>query len=414
MKKILFFIFASSLSILINNSQAQWVQVSNGIANRNVRCLTSSGSYIFAGMENYYGIYYSSNYGDSWILRGLPANLIYSLAANDNYIFAGLDTEICRSSDYGITWTHRSFLNPSTISSIALSGNNVILSSQNLGTAEIYHSSDNGSNWNYLRAITGGSSIVSVFQNHFYISSGSPPYTLYHSSNFGLNWTSSMIWPLGKPLCIGAFSNYIYAGTSKPGTFDSIYGFCTSSDYGMSWAITGLLKKNISAITVSGNNVIAGTKDSGIYVSTNNGFSWVKRNEGLPTINTTNTLHIFNNYVYAGILNQAVWRRPLTELINGINTISSEVPETFKLFQNYPNPFNPNTNIRYQISNNKYIKLKVYDLLGKEVASLVDKKQEAGIYEVSFDANNLSSGMYFYSLYADEVRMDTKRMVLIK
>lgn len=203
-------------------------------------------------------------------------------------------------------------------------------------------------------------------------------------------------------------------GTSKYNTTDSLCGLCISSDYGNTWAIAGLTQKNITAIAISGYNVIAGTKDSGIYISTNNGLDWIKKNEGLTSVNTTNVLYIFNNYVYAGIANQAVWRRPLSELIIGINNNTSLVPPSFALEQNYPNPFNPVTSIRYQIPNDKYVTIKVYNLIGKEIAELVKEKKTPGIYEVNFDANNLSSGFYFYSLYADGVQIDTKRMVLIK
>ncbi|MBI5401800.1 MAG: T9SS type A sorting domain-containing protein [Ignavibacteriae bacterium] len=98
----------------------------------------------------------------------------------------------------------------------------------------------------------------------------------------------------------------------------------------------------------------------------------------------------------------------------GIHNISSEVPKDYKLYQNYPNPFNSSTNIKYQITNNKFIKLKIFDILGKEVGILVNKFQKAGTYEVNFNANNLSSGVYFYSLFADDKRIDTKKMLMIK
>ena len=83
------------------------------------------------------------------------------------------------------------------------------------------------------------------------------------------------------------------------------------------------------------------------------------------------------------------------------------------LFQNYPNPFNPGTNIRYQIINNSYITLKIFDILGKEIAALVNEKQNAGIYNIEWDAENYSSGIYFYKLTADGFT-DIKKMVLLK
>ena len=75
-------------------------------------------------------------------------------------------------------------------------------------------------------------------------------------------------------------------------------------------------------------------------------------------------------------------------------------PKNFKLYQNYPNPFNPTTSINYQLTVNNLVTIKVYDILGKEVAILVNKEQSAGMHKIEFDATkyNLSSGVYFYEL----------------
>lgn len=94
---------------------------------------------------------------------------------------------------------------------------------------------------------------------------------------------------------------------------------------------------------------------------------------------------------------------------------NSNVPENFKLYQNYPNPFNPSTRINYELRITNYVTLKVYDLNGKEVTTLINKKQPAGSYTISFDAAkyNLSSGIYFYSLKTNKFT-DTKKMILVK
>jgi hypothetical protein len=97
----------------------------------------------------------------------------------------------------------------------------------------------------------------------------------------------------------------------------------------------------------------------------------------------------------------------------GINQISIEIPTEYKLYNNYPNPFNPLTNIKYQITNNKFTSLKVYDVLGKEVETLVNERQSPGTYEVRFDGSNMPSGIYFYTLRSGDFT-DTKRMLMIK
>jgi hypothetical protein len=89
------------------------------------------------------------------------------------------------------------------------------------------------------------------------------------------------------------------------------------------------------------------------------------------------------------------------------------LPEEFALFQNYPNPFNPSTTIRYNISQTAMVSLKVYDILGKEIATVVSTMQEPGRYAISFDASGLSSGMYFYSLRAGSY-VSTKKLLLTK
>ncbi|MBS1494803.1 MAG: T9SS type A sorting domain-containing protein [Bacteroidetes bacterium] len=98
-----------------------------------------------------------------------------------------------------------------------------------------------------------------------------------------------------------------------------------------------------------------------------------------------------------------------------VQFISSNIPSEFSLHQNYPNPFNPSTVIRYQLSVAGFTTLRIFDLLGKEVATLVNEKQNAGSYAVDFNSSefNLPSGIYFYTLNAGEFKQ-TRKMVLVK
>jgi hypothetical protein len=105
---------------------------------------------------------------------------------------------------------------------------------------------------------------------------------------------------------------------------------------------------------------------------------------------------------------------PLTEgQPLAVGNTGSSVPDKYSLSQNYPNPFNPTTNIKYQIANNGFVTLKVYDILGNEVATLVNEKKSAGYYEVTFDASNYPTGVYFYKLTTDNFT-ETKKMLMIK
>ncbi len=85
----------------------------------------------------------------------------------------------------------------------------------------------------------------------------------------------------------------------------------------------------------------------------------------------------------------------------------------YALYQNYPNPFNPSTKIQYSISSNQIVQIKIYDVLGKEITTLVNKEQSAGTYEVNFDGKGITSGIYFYSIKAGDFT-ETKSMILMK
>ena len=97
----------------------------------------------------------------------------------------------------------------------------------------------------------------------------------------------------------------------------------------------------------------------------------------------------------------------------GINNISSQIPPSYSLLQNYPNPFNPSTNIRYEIPKNSLVKIVVSDELGREIETLVNERQNAGTYEVTLNAMQYSSGVYFYRLTTEGYN-ETKKMILLK
>jgi hypothetical protein len=96
---------------------------------------------------------------------------------------------------------------------------------------------------------------------------------------------------------------------------------------------------------------------------------------------------------------------------------SPSVPAGFALFQNHPNPFNPSTIISYQLGTNSKVVLKIYDVLGKQIATLVNEQESAGVHTVSFDASKLTSGVYLYNLKAvgeGQTFISVKKMILLK
>ncbi len=102
-------------------------------------------------------------------------------------------------------------------------------------------------------------------------------------------------------------------------------------------------------------------------------------------------------------------------VMTGLEDGQRELPTNYSLSQNFPNPFNPETRINYELPNSGYVQIKVYDMLGREVAQLVNKEQNAGYYSVSFNTQSigLSSGIYIYRIHAGDF-FQTKKMILMK
>ncbi len=99
-------------------------------------------------------------------------------------------------------------------------------------------------------------------------------------------------------------------------------------------------------------------------------------------------------------------------IVIGIESISNALPREFRLEHNYPNPFNPQTTIKFALPDRSFVTLKIFDLLGREVTSLVDGDLQPGVHKVVFDANGLSNGVYFFRIQTDGFVMTRKLMLL--
>ena len=150
----------------------------------------------------------------------------------------------------------------------------------------------------------------------------------------------------------------------------------------------------------------------GVYHSSNEGVSWRLRNDSLKSSLAVRVLKVANGYLFAGLSGGSVWKRTVEDIIS-VKKISTEVPDKYTLGQNYPNPFNSMTKIQFQVPSSKFIKLVVFDLLGREVRTLVNEYKKAGTYEVRFESGDLPSGIYFYRMETNGFT-DVKRMILLK
>lgn len=151
--------------------------------------------------------------------------------------------------------------------------------------------------------------------------------------------------------------------------------------------------------------------DIGVFMTNNYGASWVELADGLPN---TVAMHLDYNQS-ANKLRIGTHGRGVYEITNltGIASNIGEIPSDFMLKQNYPNPFNPSTTISYNIAKKERVSLKVYDMMGKELYTLVNRTQDAGVYNIVFNAAPLSSGVYFYKLETENFT-DTKKMIIVK
>jgi hypothetical protein len=171
-------------------------------------------------------------------------------------------------------------------------------------------------------------------------------------------------------------------------------------------------------LAVSGSNIIAGTGNytggtGGIYLSTDNGASWINKNQGFDNIPEVTSLTITNDYIFAGTYQNSVWRRSLPEMITSVERLSTDLSMHFSLDQNYPNPFNPSTTINYSVAKEGNVKLTVYNVIGSKIATIVNEYKPGGSYSVQFNGSNLASGIYLYRLESGNYSA-AKKFILMK
>jgi hypothetical protein len=190
-------------------------------------------------------------------------------------------------------------------------------------------------------------------------------------------------------------------------------GVFRSTNNGTSWSEQndGITNLEINSLAINSlNNVFAGT-NNGVFRSTNNGTNWTGVNNNLTVPDVRALVINPSGFLFAGSVGGGVFRS-LNSTITSINYINIS-PGKYSLQQNYPNPFNPSTVISFQLAVSNFVSLKVYDVLGNVVATLVNEKQNEGTYSVDWNASSFPSGIYFYTLNAGEFA-ETKRMMLLK
>jgi hypothetical protein len=213
---------------------------------------------------------------------------------------------------------------------------------------------------------------------------------VFRSTNSGTTWVAvdssfgEDASDLPTPSCFLTFQGNLYAGTEQ--------GMFITSNRGISWAAmdSGLPAISILSLAGNGTSIFAGTDGAGIYLSTDKGVSWNAVDSGL---NAESIPALISNgtYLFAGTASDGIWKRPIVEMVTGVRTARNALPAKFSLSQNYPNPFNPVTTITYEIPTTSTVHLAVFDLLGRQVATLAEGLKHAGVYYCRLQAGTYTS-----------------------
>jgi hypothetical protein len=318
------------------------------------------------------GIYKSTDGSKNWEQKntGASINSCTKILINSDEIFASIYDAVYVSVDKGESWSE--FISKpdsgNEIVDIARAKDGKLFAAT---FSEIFRSDDNGSSWQL-------------------ITNGIPP-----TADFFMNLTLSD-------------EGYIYLGTRRSGIY-------RTNDCGDNWEY--IRQGWIRYVTTKpGGYIMAGAEQEGLIFSTDYGDTWQIENSGLPGSlpNTSFINSVYfdkDGYAYCSVHNYGIYRSALPVSVEGEEENSQL--SYYVLYQNFPNPFNSFTEIIYQLPKSGLVQLKVFDLLGSEVSVLVNEVKSAGKYEISFDASNLPSGVYLYSLRVNDFVQNNK-MTLLK
>ena len=409
-------------TFLSTDNGVMWSPIRSTSVNSNVRSFVSNDRDIFSGTNN--GIFRSTDDGSTWVYLGLAKLTVFSLAfSNDSsYLFAGTDSGIFRSMDRGLNWSRVGF-SDTLVLSLTVNGTKLYAgisgpSPLTLTGDGVYVSSDNGVTWSETGSI-GGNSVLSIAVRDNYLFAGTETFGVYYSTNYGALWNQVNSEQFDDVYSLAITSEGGNGMNVFAGTDGHVY---VSTDSGASWTSVldiGRLGPPVYAIAVVPTSkpvtdVLVGS-GSGIYLSTDAGSTWAQINTGFPGAGSYfgMALSMNSSYLFAGTYGVGVWRRPLSEIITAIKNNQSSFPTRFFLLQNYPNPFNPTTLISYQLPTPNFVSLEIYDVLGRKIKSLIEERQNSGAHSVTFNAEDLPSGVYFYRLESG-THNETKKLLLLR
>jgi hypothetical protein len=273
----------------------------------------------------------------------------------------------------------------------------------------IRRTTNGGANWSALTSGTTNNLYEIHYGNNGYIYTVGESGTIRRSTNNGSNWN-------GMP---SGTSNLLYdvRFPSSP-DFNTIFAIGSggiilkTTNGGTNWnALTSGTTNDLHEVHFTTGNIGYAVGNNGtIRATTNSGQTWAGQ-----TSNTTNNLWsvFFPDFSIGFTVGENGTIRKTVTGVLGIDPVNNTIPDNFSLGQNYPNPFNPITVISFQVADNSFVSLTIYDILGKEIEVMVNEQLKAGVYEVQWNAADYPSGVYLYTINAGSFR-DTKKMILTK
>jgi len=401
-----------------------------GLAGHGILSIASdSQGNIFAGTGDS-GLFRSLDQGESWLnVKNLPERFEAIAVGRNGFVYA----EAFRSTDEGMSWSGMPLPPHASpfFQAIHVAPNGDIyigvFDSDNFTGGLIYRSSDDGENWEDINDGLDSTLASSLLQHSFgilfagsawmniFIDRIDPPNQwffkggLRKSIDTGRTWIHlSGLYDEGVSTLKEDSSGRLFAGTGT-------HGMYRSDDTGSTWleVNAGLFtrsQKAISSMIINPRGHIFIATYGGVFESSDNGDHWIARNEGLADTTVWSMTIDSAGYLYVGTLS-GIYRS--IQSTSSVEHLGTDLPNQISLSQNYPNPFNPTTIINYSVPKPTHVKIIIYDVLGSEIATLVNERKQPGEYKVTWNAEGMSSGIYVYRLIAGEF-IETKKMVVIR
>jgi len=418
-------IFAFVMFLITSTVFSQWIQQQSGTTQNLMDiCFINENSGIAVGYSG--TIIRTSNGGTNWYIVTVPTsqNIFSTCFPSETTGYAsGYTGFVVKSTTYGIIWNNASPCGINVCSISFLNSNTGITGG---GGNLMCFTSDGGASFNprytpTSHFVTGihyvSSSLLLVTATN---SSGA---CIHRSTNGGINFTTVInmtnsgnqyVYTINAiyfrnentGIAVGSYSTY---GMSCGQIYRSTNGGVVWSGYSVAVLDTGIC---LSAVYFPDSATVYTIGNKGMILkSVNTGINYVKQISG--TSNQLNGIHMINSSTGYICGSGGVILKTTNGGVVGITPVNNKIPDKFALYQNYPNPFNPSTVIKFQVASSKLVKITVYDVLGKEVVTLVNEKLSPGNYEVDWNAETYPSGTYIYKLITDNYS-ETKKMVLLK